>query len=315
MVLGKAQGKAVAKAPAKVESKVTPKVEAKAPSKAAAKPATKAAAEPAKAAAPKAQLSKASNLSVAAGLKAAPAARPAATAAPVKAAPSVAPKAFPPTAAAPVRPVIVATVPTPPAARPAPAPAATPVVARPAPVAAKAPVQAQAPAGQPTGDVTVGFPDLLVGGSDADFRDFVADLFAAASGMQAIRRSLAKTTGLTGSEIAVLLAVRRLSETGIVSVRAIAEHLHVAGAHATTEVAKLVEAGFVTKQEDAKDSRAVDIRLSPEGRRRLDRLTPLVRRVNDVLFDGLTKDEMGQVAKFLRRIILQSVQAAAKLDK
>ena len=184
--------------------------------------------------------------------------------------------------------------------------------------AAPAPVSAATPAPAvvvPEAGLTVGFPELLIAGSDADFRDFVADLFAAASGMQAIRRALAKATGLTGSEIAVLLAIRRLSEPGTVSVRAIAEHLHVAGAHATTEIAKLVEAGFVTKQEDAADSRAVDIRLSPEGRRRLERLTPLVRRVNDVLFDGMTSDEMRHVDRFFRRIITKSTEAAARLER
>lgn len=170
-------------------------------------------------------------------------------------------------------------------------------------------------AAAPVADLTVGFPELLSAGSDAGFRDFVADLFAAASGMQAIRRALAKATGLTGSEIAVLLAIRRLSEAGSVSVKAIAEHLHVAGPHATTEIAKLVEAGFVTKQEDASDSRAVDIRLTNEGKRRLEKLTPLVRRVNDVLFEGVTSGEMEHVDRFFKRIIGKSTEAALRLER
>lgn len=181
--------------------------------------------------------------------------------------------------------------------------------------ATPAPAPAASAAAAATGELTVGFPELLSSGSDASFRDFVADLFAAASGMQAIRRALAKATGLTGSEIAVLLAIRRLSELGPVSVRAIAEHLHVAGPHATTEIAKLVEAGFVTKQEDASDSRAVDIRLSNEGKRRLEKLTPLVRRVNDVLFDGVTSAEMQHVDQFFKRIIAKSTEAALRLER
>ena len=170
------------------------------------------------------------------------------------------------------------------------------------------------PAEAPEAGLTVGNADLLVAGTDAEFRDFVADLFAAASGMQSVRRALGKATSLTGSEIAMLLAIRRLSAAGSVSVRAIAEHLHVAGAHATTEVGKLAEQGLVTKHADARDSRAVDVKLTPEGRQRLRSLTPKVRRVNDVLFDGMTAEEMRHVHRFLRRLIAQSALSVERLE-
>jgi DNA-binding MarR family transcriptional regulator len=161
--------------------------------------------------------------------------------------------------------------------------------------------------------LTVGVEGLLVAGSDAAFRDFVADLFAAASGMQSVRRALGKATGLSGSEIAMLLAIRRLSAEGQVSVRAIAEHLHVAAPHATTEVGKLAEAGLVAKTTNPNDSRAVDVTLTAEGRRRLRRLMPLVRRANDVLFDGMTPDEMRHVHRFLERLIAQSTRATERI--
>lgn len=161
---------------------------------------------------------------------------------------------------------------------------------------------------------TVGVDALLVAGNDAVFRDFVADLFAAASGMQAVRRGLGKATGLTGAEIAMLLAIRRLSaDGGSVGVRAIAEHLHVAGPHVTTETAKLVEAGLAEKRVDPSDNRAVDIRLTAEGRQALRRLTPLVRAANDVLFAGMSEAEMAHVHRFLRRIVATSAEAVRRL--
>ena len=158
-------------------------------------------------------------------------------------------------------------------------------------------------------DLTVGVEALLVAGNDAAFRDFVADLFAAASSMQAVRRALGRATGLSGSEIAMLLAIRRLSADGSIGVRAIAEHLHVAGPHVTAEVAKLVEAGLVEKRADGRDSRAVDIRLTSEGRRALHKLTPRVRQANDVLFAGMSETEMAHVHRFLRRIVATSSAA------
>jgi DNA-binding MarR family transcriptional regulator len=168
--------------------------------------------------------------------------------------------------------------------------------------------------GKPAEDtLTVGVEALLVAGSDAQFRDFVADLFAAASGMQSVRRALGKATGLSGSEIAMLLAIRRLSAEGQVSVRAIAEHLHVASPHATTEVGKLAEAGLVAKATNASDSRAVDVTLTAEGRRQLRRLMPLVRRANDVLFEGMTPEEMRHVHRFLKRLVAQSTRATERI--
>ncbi len=164
-------------------------------------------------------------------------------------------------------------------------------------------------------ELTIGVEALLVAGNDAAFRDFVADLFAAASGMLAVRRGLGKATGLTGSEIAMLLAIRRLSgETASVGVRAIAEHLHVAGPHVTAEIGKLVEAGMVEKRTDKSDNRAVDIRLTTEGRQALRRLTPMVRAANDVLFSGMSETEMAHVHRFLRRIVATSAEAVRRLD-
>ena len=71
--------------------------------------------------------------------------------------------------------------------------------------------KADAPGAQNAVDLTIGVETLLVAGDDGVFRDFVADLFAAASGMQAVRRSLGKATGLTGSEIAMRLLSPKIS--------------------------------------------------------------------------------------------------------
>ncbi len=163
--------------------------------------------------------------------------------------------------------------------------------------------------------LTVAVPELLVGGSDLDFRDFVADLFAAASGMQSLRRSLGKAAGMSGSDVAVLLAIRRLSRQDCVSVREIAEHLHVAAPHVTTELGQLAAAGLITKQANQRDPRAVDVKLTPLGRRSLALLTRLVRRVNDVLFSGISESEMQQVHRFFRRIIARSAQAAERIAR
>ncbi|MGE0626957.1 MAG: MarR family winged helix-turn-helix transcriptional regulator [Hyphomicrobiaceae bacterium] len=166
------------------------------------------------------------------------------------------------------------------------------------------------------GDVplTVGIDALAGEGSDAGFRDFVADLFAAASAMQAVRRALGKASGLSGVDIAVLLAIQRLSVDGPVSISAIAGHLHMAGPQVTTGVGKLEAAGLATKHVTASDNRVVDVRLTALGRKRLAQLASRVRKVNDVLFAGMTAEEMLHVHAFLRRIIGNCTPSIATLE-
>ena len=177
------------------------------------------------------------------------------------------------------------------------------------------PHKVSAAADRGDGLLTVGIGELAPGASDGAFRDFVADLFAAASAMQAVRRALAKATGLSGVDIAILLALQRLSPGGAVSVRAIADHLHLAGPQVTAGIGKLAEAGFAAKHDDPTDSRAVDVRLTAEGRRRLRNLAAHVRRVNDMLFAGMSSEEMAHTHRFLRRIVDQATPSMATLDR
>ncbi len=74
---------------------------------------------------------------------------------------------------------------------------------------------AKARPGRGSGDgLTVSLRQFLVDGTDLQFREFVADLFAAAAGMQSLRRALAKSVGLSAAEFSVLLATRHLQRRG-----------------------------------------------------------------------------------------------------
>jgi len=66
-------------------------------------------------------------------------------------------------------------------------------------------------------------------------------LFAAAAGMQSLRRALAKSVDLSATKFSVL-ATWHLQKKGRVGITAVAQHLHVAAAHVTAEVGKLVRA-------------------------------------------------------------------------
>ena len=151
-------------------------------------------------------------------------------------------------------------------------------------------------------NLTVSLPELLVDGSDLKFRELVADLFAAAAGMLALRRALATAVGLSAAEYAILLATWHLQKKGPVGINTLAGQLHVAAANVTAEVGKLVTKGIIDKQPHPKDSRAVLIRLTADGTAILHELTPLLRRINDRLFSGNRARDMDAVANFLRHI-------------
>ncbi len=153
-----------------------------------------------------------------------------------------------------------------------------------------------------TKDLTVSLPGLLVGGSDLRFRELIAELFAAAAGMLALRRALASSVGLTAPEYAILLATWHLQKKGPVGINTLAGQLHVAAANVTAEVGKLVKKGILDKQPHPRDTRAVLIQLTPDGNAILGELTPLLRRINDRLFSEVTANGIDAVAAFLHHI-------------
>jgi MarR family transcriptional regulator, organic hydroperoxide resistance regulator len=158
-------------------------------------------------------------------------------------------------------------------------------------------------------ELTVSLPQFLVGGTDLQFREFVADLFAATAGMQSLRRALAKSVGLSAAEFSVLLATWHLQKKGRVGITAVARHLHVAAAHVTAEIGKLVRKGFINKTPDANDTRAVTLVLTRKGEGSLAELAPLLRRINDRLFSGNSTNAIKVVAKFLRHVADESANS------
>jgi DNA-binding MarR family transcriptional regulator len=155
-------------------------------------------------------------------------------------------------------------------------------------------------------DLTVSLPQFLSGGSDLQFREFIADLFAAVAGMQSLRRALALSIDLSAAEFSVLLATWHLQKKGRVGITAVASHLHVATTHVTAEVGKLVQSQLIKKSQDPKDTRAVSLVLTRKGELILGGLAPLLRNINDRLFAGNSAKDLSVVAKFLRHVATES---------
>lgn len=121
--------------------------------------------------------------------------------------------------------------------------------------------------------------------------------------MRILRQHIARTAGLSSAEFSVLLAVWHLERHGSLTVRAIADHLHVAAAYVTAEIGKLVNAKLLVKTSHPRDKRAVGIALTKSGRALFHRVMPMLREINDQLFAGTLYGDMVIVHRFLGRII------------
>ncbi len=137
----------------------------------------------------------------------------------------------------------------------------------------------------------------------AELREFISDFTAASAAMRELRRALAETLGLTVAQHAVMLGLWYCERRGSTTVRALANHLHIAAAHVTAELNKLEPAGLVEKRPSAADKRAIDLRLTRKGHALLDRLAPLLQDVNAALFAGVDLDDMRGAHRLFRAVI------------
>jgi DNA-binding MarR family transcriptional regulator len=146
-------------------------------------------------------------------------------------------------------------------------------------------------------------------------REFVSDFYAAMSLMRNVRRALASTVKLSSAEWSVMLAVWYLGRSGETTVRDIADHLHVAAAHMTAEIGKLVAAGLLVKRAHPTDGRAVGIHMTKAGQDMFRRISPILREVNDDLFVRIPYADMVIVHRFLRSIIAQAPAAVRVAER
>lgn len=159
--------------------------------------------------------------------------------------------------------------------------------------------------------LTVSRPELLVGASDREFRRLVHGLFSFLSRHEAIRAGHARSIGLAGIEYTVLISIAHLAQEGDVSVSAVAQHLRLTGAFITNVCNRLVAQGLVGKTTDRRDRRRVVLTVTAEGRRRLERLAPTQRQINDVEFGCLSAKEFVALLDMVERLVESGEKAVA----
>jgi DNA-binding MarR family transcriptional regulator len=162
---------------------------------------------------------------------------------------------------------------------------------------------------------TITRPEILRGGSDLKFRQFVHDLFVFAARSQEIRGKLAGHIGLTGLGYSILMVIIHLRRTGSsVGINDIAAGLHLSGSLITNEVNKLLAAGLVTKTPHPDDRRRVILALTDEARDRINKALRILRPVNDVWFESLSSEDFDHLTAIIGNLASASDRALKLID-
>jgi DNA-binding MarR family transcriptional regulator len=159
--------------------------------------------------------------------------------------------------------------------------------------------------------LTTSRPELLSGGRDRQFRHLIHSLFGFAAHHERIRSGHARVIGLAGIEYTVLIAIAHLSQDGDVNVKSVADHLYLSGAFITSVAGRLLRLGLIHKKADPGDRRRVTLTVSDKGRSALERLAPIQRRVNDLEFGCLNRQEFELLTGMVERLIDSGARAVA----
>jgi MarR family transcriptional regulator, organic hydroperoxide resistance regulator len=152
---------------------------------------------------------------------------------------------------------------------------------------------------------------LLVDGSDRAFRQLVHTLLAFLARHETVREGNAAAVGLSGIEYTLLSSAKSLAVDRQVSVRELAEHLHLSGAFVTTVSNKLQEMGLLDKQVEPEDRRRLRLVVTEAGEALLARLSPIQCQINDVQFDCLTTADFQRLLASVEKLVESSDRAIA----
>jgi DNA-binding MarR family transcriptional regulator len=159
--------------------------------------------------------------------------------------------------------------------------------------------------------LTVSREELLVDGSDAQFRLLVQRLLTFLSIHVAIRDGYASLLNVTGQQYTILLCIRHLCDKGPVNIRTVADRLRLSSSYVTVETKTLEQNGLVYKERGTDDRRTVSLSLTQKAVALLDSIAPLRRQVNDVQFGCLSSAEFQQLVPLVERLVQSGERALA----
>jgi DNA-binding MarR family transcriptional regulator len=162
---------------------------------------------------------------------------------------------------------------------------------------------------------TITFAAMLRAGGDVAFRETLYLMALAFDRLHTCRVAFGRSLGLTAPQFIVLIGTAYQQGSEGVSIRELADHTQLASTHVTTEVGRLIGKGLLTKRASLRDRRSVQVRLSAAGEDAVRAVNPLQRRINDLLFADVSRDDFAAVSRFLERLALNSEYALAEIRR
>lgn len=163
--------------------------------------------------------------------------------------------------------------------------------------------------------LTISRRDYLRGGSDAAFREAIYALVQGAGRLLTCREAFGRSLDLTASQFAVLMGVAYRQDRDGVTVGQLSAHIALAPTHVTTEVGRLAARGLLIKKPSASDRRSVLVSLSRAGEKAVAEISPFVRAINDVLFDGISSKDLETTKKVARALFRNSDHALVEFRR
>ena len=156
---------------------------------------------------------------------------------------------------------------------------------------------------------------LLVGGSDTEFRRLIYRLIVVEERLRRARDFLARRIGLSGPQYTLLITVAYLQGESGIAMRALARNLRVSSAFITAESQRLIDRGLLAKRPNPHDSRSTLISVTAAGRRRLEKLVPELRTINDQFFGHVNAQSFRHAMRFLEQLLAGSERVMAHMAR
>jgi flavin reductase (DIM6/NTAB) family NADH-FMN oxidoreductase RutF/DNA-binding MarR family transcriptional regulator len=159
--------------------------------------------------------------------------------------------------------------------------------------------------------LTVSREALLENGSDRKFRSLIHGLLSLADQLVSLRNGFARLLGLSGIQYTILTTIACLQQQRSVRAGELARSLRLSESFLAAEVIRLAELGIVEKSAIKQDQ---GYALSEQGRNLLERIAPVQRPVNNVLFESLGQDDFRTFAEMVERLSEAGRHASALSD-
>lgn len=163
--------------------------------------------------------------------------------------------------------------------------------------------------------LTVSHREMLTSGRDDEFRQVIYTIVQVLSEVESCGAAFGRAIGLTRSQFAVLMGVAYQQGDSGVRINMLARYVQLASTHVTTEVGVLSRKGLVSKAVDPEDRRSVLVRLSPKGEATVTSIAPFVRRVNDLLFKDISREQLKALREVFTVLSLNSEFALAEVRR